>query len=268
MILELLEYLMTSCSKTARSMGFLSSSLQVRARYRRCRQAWAPHIQQTRHVILEAADRCRRHRKAVVLGAGLLHDIPLKELSGLFNEVVLVDIVHPWLSRLTARRFRNVTQLSADITGVMEPLRQAVQIPDAPLPVSQPQLFLDDPELDLTLSVNLLSQLSHIPGDLLDGRREGATVDAFLRHLIEAHLDYLCRLHGVTALITDIAMRRELRQESLVEEWDPLYGVKLPPAESSWQWHLAPSPEIGRGIDLFTTVAAYTDWKGAAEDDP
>jgi hypothetical protein len=81
--------------------------------------------------------------------------------------------------------------------------------------------------------------------------------------LVEAHLDYLCRLPGRTALITDIAMRRELRGDSVVEEWDPLYGVKLPPAEFSWEWHLAPSPELGRGIDMVTTVAAYTDWKGA-----
>lgn len=264
MILELLEYLTSSCSKTARSMGFLTSSLQVRARFRRCGRAWLPHIQQTRRVILEAAAGCRDRRKAVVLGAGLLHDIPLKELSQLFEEVVLVDIVHPLLSRLSCIRFRNVRQLAADVTGIMEELPEIARIPDAPLPVSHPHLFLDDPRVDLTLSVNLLSQLSHVPTRYLDGRRDEQAIDAFVKHLVEAHLDYLCRLPGRTTLVTDIAVRRDVREESLVEEWDSLFGVQLPPAEYSWEWHLAPSPELGRGIDVVTTVAAYTDWKEAA----
>jgi hypothetical protein len=264
MILELLEYLMSSCSKTGRSMGFLSSSLKVRARFRRCRSAWAPHIRQTRQVILETAGRCVNRRKAVVLGAGLLHDIPLKELSELFDEVVLVDIVHPWLSRIAARRFRNVSQISVDITGIMEELRRIAHVPDEPMPVSHPMLLVDDPRLDLTLSVNLLSQLPHAPGKYLEGRRDEPTIAVFLKHLVEAHLDYLCRLPGHTALITDTAVRYMARDEPGEEKSDPLYGVKLPPAEFTWEWHLAPSPEIGRGIDMFTTVAAYTDWKRAA----
>jgi hypothetical protein len=264
MILELLEYLMSSCSKTGRSMGFISASLKVRARFRRCGKAWAPHIGQTRHVILEAAGRCRGRRKVVLLGAGLLHDIPLKELSGLFDEVVLVDIVHHWLSRISARRFRNVKQISADITGVMEHLRRVAGIPDAAMPVSRPTLFLDDPRLDLTVSVNLLSQLPDVPGKYLEGLRDEHAISVFQKHLVEAHLDYLCRLPGHTALITDTAVRYVARDGSREEEWDPLHGVKLPPPEFTWEWRLAPSPEIGRGIDMFTTVAAYADWKQAA----
>jgi hypothetical protein len=245
-------------------MGFLASSLQVRARFRRCRKVWKPHIEQTRRVILEAAERCTSRRKAVVLGAGLLHDIPLKELSGIFDEVVLVDIVHPWLSRLSAMRFRNVKQVSADITGVMEQLHRIAHGPGAAMPVSHPELLVDDPRLDLTLSVNLLSQLSHVPCKYLDGRRDEATISAFLKHLVEAHLEYLQRLPGHTVLITDTAVRRIVRDDPVVAEWSPLFGVKLPPAELTWEWHLAPSPELGSGTDVYTTVAAYTNWKAAA----
>ena len=197
----------------------------------------------------------------VVLGAGLLHDIPIEELSALFDEVVLVDIVHPWLSRLAARRFRNVKQVSADITGVIEQLHRVAHAPDAALPISHPELFVDDPRLDLTLSVNLLSQLSHVPGKYLEGRRDEATISAFLKHLVEAHLEYLRKLPGHTALITDTTVRRMVCGDPVVEEWDQLHGVKLPPAEFTWEWHLAPSPELGRGIDVYSTVAAYTDWK-------
>ena len=266
MILELLEYLMSSCSKTGRTMGFLSSSIQVRARYRRCGKAWAGHIENTRRVVLKAAAQAPRRRRVAVLGAGLLHDIPLEELSANFKEVMLVDIVHPWSSRIAARRFRNVTQIAADLTGVMAQLERAARTPGSPLPVSRPVLFLDDPDLDLTLSVNLLSQLSHVPGKYLRGLRDEPTIAAFQRRLIEAHLEYLRRLPGRTALITDIAVRRLTRGEPVAEEWDPLHGVRLPPPELTWEWRLAPSPEIGRGIDVCTTVAAYTDWKRASAD--
>jgi hypothetical protein len=263
MILELLEYVMSPCLPTARSMGFLASAIQVRARYRRCRMAWAPHIAQTRRAILESVARCPSRRKVVVLGAGLLHDIPLQELSEAFAEVVLVDIVHPLSSRVAAWRFPNVTQICADVTEVMEPLRRAARRYDTPLPHSHPVRFVRDPELDLTVSVNLLSQLSHVPEKYLEKLRNEAAIEAFSRHLIEAHLDYLLRLPGHTALITDVAGRRIARSGGTLEAWDPLCGVSLPPAQDTWQWHLAPSPEFARGIDVFTTVAAYTDWKAA-----
>lgn len=263
MILELIEYLATPCPKAFRSIGFLSSAMEVRARYRRCRQAWLPHIDKTRRTILEAANLCTARRKVVVLGAGLLHDIPLKELSASFKKVVLVDIVHPSSSRLAALRFKNVEQVSADVTEVMERLLSVSGIPEGPLPISQPKRFIGDTELDLALSVNLLSQLSHVPGKYLTGRRSEATIDAFSKHLIEAHLNYLCRLPSRAALITDLAVRRVNREKNEIEEWDALYGAKLPEPDYSWEWSLAPSPEVARGIDISTTVAAYTDWKKA-----
>lgn len=55
MIVEFLEYTITPCSAIARSMGFLKSSIEVRARYRRCRSAWQAHLDRTRESILEAA---------------------------------------------------------------------------------------------------------------------------------------------------------------------------------------------------------------------
>ncbi len=263
MILEFLEFLTTPCSRTARSMGFLHSSIQVQARYRRCKQAWAPHIARTRQLILEAVDQCKKRRTVVVLGAGLLHDIPLRELSEAFHKVALVDIVHPLSSRFAAWRLRNVEQISADVTGVMDRLGQINHNHDTILPISHPTLFVDEPELDLTLSVNLLSQLPHVPERCLKGLCE-KTTDAFMRNLIEAHLDYLRRLPGHTGLITDAAVRRIRLNNNQVEEWDPLYGVKLPRAEHTWEWLLAPSPEVARGIDVSTTVVAYSDWKKAS----
>ncbi|CAK0748447.1 conserved hypothetical protein [Gammaproteobacteria bacterium] len=261
MILELFEYLLTPCSRTARTMGFLASATQVRARYRRCKRAWAPHISQTRRIILDTVGCCQRRRKIVILGAGLLHDIPLRELSQLFHRVLLVDIVHPFLSRLAVHQFRNVEMISADITEIMEQLQQTTLTPGGLLPISHPMKFVDDPEIDLTISVNLLSQLPQIPARYLEGRCDEVTVNAFLKHLIEAHLNYLLRLPGHTTLITDLTIRHTTTDGKLLEEKNALYEVRLPVADSTWEWSLAVSPEIVRGIDISTTVGVYRDWK-------
>jgi len=261
MILEFLEYWMTPCTSTAKAMGFLSSAIQVRARYRRCKRAWMPHIVQTRRVILDAVDRCRGRRKIVILGAGLLHDIPIQELSRLFQRVVLVDIVHPFLSRLTICQFRNIEIVSADVTEIMEPLRQIALTPYGLLPTSRPMRFVDDPEIDLTISVNLLSQLPYIPARYLEGRRDEITVNTFLKHLIEAHLDYLLRLPGHTALITDSTIRHTTLSGKLLEERSAIYEVRLPLADFTWEWSLAASPEIAYGTNVSTVVVAYPDWK-------
>jgi hypothetical protein len=201
----------------------------------------------------------------LVLGAGLLHDIPLKELSTAFQKVVLL---HPLLSRIATWQFRNVELISADVTGVMDELVQIAPIPGARLPISHPTRFINDRELDLTLSVNLLSQIPYVPGKYLDELRDEETIDAFMRHLVEAHLDYLCRLPGHSALITDVLVSRMSRDGGPAETGDPLYGVSLPPADSTWEWHLAPSPEAAPGIDIFTIVAAYMDWKRAVAEHP
>ena len=262
MIFEWLSYLFTPCPASVRSMGFLASTVEVRARHGRCRRAWASHLDATRKIILDAVGRCERRRKVVVLGGGMVHDIPLRELSEAFETVLLVDVVHPWAARRAALRYRNIRRVTADVTEAMESLRKAFQNPGGELPRSRPMRFIDDPELDLTLSVNLLSQLPHVPDLFLEGRLDEAEIEAFGRHLVEAHLDYLCRLPGHVALITDTTVRWIDRNEDRVEEWSAICGVELPPADAVWEWRLAPSPEYAEGVDLHTVVAGFADFKG------
>ena len=77
MILELLEYLTTDCPRYARRLGYLKEAIAIRARQARLKSAWAPHLENSKDVIREAMDRCGRRRTALVLGSGLLLDIPL-----------------------------------------------------------------------------------------------------------------------------------------------------------------------------------------------
>lgn len=271
MILEFIEYLLTPCSPVARSLGFLKSSIQVRARYKRCRAAWEPHLLHTRTALLEAAARAKNHRRALILGAGLLHDIPLEELAEKFAEVILVDIVHTLPCRLQVARFRNARLCAMDLTGVAAALLRTRSHPQEPLPVSCPEAFLEEANIDFVASVNLLSQLGWVPGKVLGGKRSEEELGALRRHLVEAHLEYLGKfeqLNAHTVLITDVSWRTVRGQESGagegMEEWDVLQGVVLPAPERAWDWHIAPAPELARDADHIARVHAYLSWGRAA----
>ena len=88
-----IRYLATPVPRYLRDMGYVRGLKRLDARGRRCEAAWAPHVVRSRSLILEAADRCGQSGKALVLGSGPLFDVPVKELSERFREVVLVEPV-------------------------------------------------------------------------------------------------------------------------------------------------------------------------------
>ena len=111
-MLDWLELLLAPCPRHLREMGYLRELLGIRRRARRWRSAWEPHCERSRALIRAAMTRCPRRRKAVVLGSGWLHDVPLDELCAGFAEVVLVDLIHPLQTRWRTRRPVPVTSIS------------------------------------------------------------------------------------------------------------------------------------------------------------
>jgi hypothetical protein len=242
MLLEWLDPWLTRVPLHLREMGYLRELHGIRRRWRQWRRAWAPHCRQTADVILAAMSRCPRRRKAVILGSGFLHDVPLQQLAAAFDRVVLVDLVHPLAARWQARRFGNVELLAADVSGTALAVWQAVEVPGTPLPRSLPELFLDDDEVDLVASVNLLSQLPCLPEQYL--RRLGAAtedqINDYCRDVVRAHLDYLRRLPGVVALVADVEAVTLTQGGREVARKCILYDVPLPFEGQQWRWPLVP----------------------------
>lgn len=270
MILELLEYYLTPATRQARKLGFVKSSIQVRSRYARCRNAWESHLQHTRSAIECAVRACTSRRRVVLLGAGLLHDIPLETLSSAFEEVLLVDMVHTLGSRLASRHFSNVHRITADITACAEFLFKARHSQN-PLPKPSPTLFLENSRVDLTISVNVLSQLGWIPGQVLEGFRQETEIDELKTHLIRAHLEYLRRTPGRSALITDYEWSRfdaQAPRKNALSRWSVLQTVRLPAADRTWDWNIAPAPEKEAAVDWVAHTAFFCDWKTACADQP
>lgn len=262
MILELVENILTPCSLSFRRVGYLRGQLGIKVRHRQCRRAWRTHLELTKMAILSAIQGCIQRRKCLILGSGRLLDIPLRELSQQFREVILVDTVHPLTAYAAAAWYRNVRLVCADVTETAEELVRIARRHDISLPRATPTRFCNDPEIDYVASVNLLSQLAYLPGVFLEkGARTEAEVEAYSHDVLAAHLDYLQRLPGIVTLITDVEKLVLNKQGLTTERIDILHGVKLKSVGDEWTWKHVPLNLLSRDFSYDRRVCAIANVK-------
>ncbi len=249
MILEAIQYTATALVTPNEFRPFIRSSLGLWGRAGRCKKAWAAHEQNCHAFIRETIEPMKQRRTAVVLGSGLLRDVPIGELSKAFDTVVLVDLVHLASVRtwLKLKRFDNVRLISRDLSGLSEALSG-----ELPEPLS----FLRQvPYLDLVVSANIVSQIGVGCRRVLD-RSDHAQPDVILSQLVRAHLNGLSALPCKTALLTDVRYEVTDLQGKVIENDDLLCGVPVPLAKREWDWPVAPSGELGRDRQAVHRVIA------------
>lgn len=259
MIWEALQYLMTPTALPyARPMGFLREAIATAARSRRCRQDWAAHYARCRAVLMADAKACTRHRKALILGAGTLNDIPLAELSALFDEVYLVDLVFLPAARKQARRFANVCLIEADVTESLHTFYRGCAR------VSAPKRWLDDAAIDWVVSLNLLTQLPYLPLAWLARRNllDDAAEQALAQALLQAHLHYLQQFEAAVTLIADREAQRVDRQGQCLHSFELWWGVTPLPVDECWRWTMAPNGELSHDFAQIHCVGV-TRWPPA-----
>ena len=262
MLVEWLRCRMTPCPRHLRDMGYLRESIGLEARARRCADAWAPHAAACRDVVAAAADGCAGTGRAVVLGSGPLVDVPLDALAETFDEVVLVDILHPRSTRRQIRRFSNVRQLTRDVTGIVEAVHAHVAASGTgPLP-SPPQT-LSVPDGDLVVSVNLLSQLPLLPRLYLaeHAARPEDEIEAFAAAIVRAHLAALVAAPGRACLISEKEVLYVDGDRLLTYE-DPPHGAHIGSGDRTWTWEISPRPEHQQDLDVRHRVVAIGDYRG------
>ncbi len=256
----MLTWLITPSRLDARRLGYLGAGISLSARGRRCRVAWAAHETAAKAAILDAARDLPQKRTCVVLGSGLLRDVPLPDLARDFERVVLVDIVHLWPARLTARRFGNVTLMEADLTGTSDLLLgRATGMAD---PFAR---LRHDATIDLVVSATCLSQLPLGPQAIVarSPRRGLYLPQDYARRIVATHLKGLIGLPGRVCLITDIEVLTRDRAGAVTEREDLLEGVHLPAPDRQWLWPVAPFGEYARDEELVHRVHAYLAFRAA-----
>jgi hypothetical protein len=260
MINEIITYCFTQCPRYVRSMGYLYQAIGLRRRHRRRRKNWQPHLDRSRAVIAEAAQNCSRRGRVVILGSGLLLDVPLDMLSREFDEVVLVDIIHlPEVSKRIAD-FGNVKLIQADITGIAEKLFEEITHGCSRLPGSKPSIPGVDNDTSLVISLNILSQLTIIPVEYIriktDTPEEGS-LQAWCNHVRSDHIRALKGLACDVCLLADFEFIYRDARGNIVEQGTTVGELKLPVPDETWIWEIAPRGEIGRNISKELRVGAW-----------
>lgn len=260
MLIEMLEYRLTPDGPLSRDYDYLAQAVSLGARYRRQRKAWAPHIEQCRRFILEAALSAPAGGRALVAGSGRLIEIPLAALAERFGEVILLDMAQPMITRRLARRYSNVRLATGDATGVLAALSTVLES-RGPLPdPHQADPPFADERFDFVLSANLASQLPLLPDEALERRRadvDETTRAAFARALIERHFRWVREIADTAAVYSDVESRWTDAQGREVERDDTTWGADLPPPQRVWEWLIAPAPEAEKLYDQRHKVAGW-----------
>lgn len=250
MIAEALLHLATLPLTSPSHRRFIRSSVSLWSRARRCRKAWAEHEMRSQKAMLEAIADLKQRRTAVVLGSGLLRDVPIKALVEAFDTVVLIDLVHLASVRLSlkARRLGTVRLIERDVSGYD-------QI-EAGEPLEPLGFLRQVPYLDFVVSANLLSQIGRGVQRRLAAEPKGRMPDDTAALLVEAHLRGLSALACRTCLVTDIAYAVIDRTGRTHERSDLLLGISPPAAIDRWTWPVAPLGEESKDYQIVHDVIA------------
>lgn len=261
MFVEAFKYLTTTCKPEFRRLGYLHESVALEARYRRLHEAWEEHVKACQHLIQLAVAQCESKRKVIVLGSGILAEVPLEFLSTQFTTVVLVDVVHVNSVRKRASVYANVELVEADISGLSSVL-PSLNKRSSSLPEPEPYIPSLDDSVDLIVSANLLSQLYVGPLNYAVSKTRLADDDyiQWCQTIINAHLQSLLDSGCRICLVTDTVHEEINRNGVVIHCEDVLFGVKLPDSAWHWDWQLAPMGEISVNYSVKADVSGFINF--------
>lgn len=243
-----------------RHMDYLAEAKAMKKRSERNRAAWRPHLEKTREFVLSAAEKCESRSKAVVLGAGLLLDLPLEELSKMFQEVALLDIVFLPEARKKAKAYGNVMLVQHDVTNMAAKLHANIHQGIRELPQASPTIPEINENTGLVVSLNILSQLWVIPrayalAKLHDLDEED--VNDWCRQIVESHYAYLTSLWCSVCLVADHEFVKQDREGSIVSRGSTVHSLALPEPDTFWTWSIAPIGDDQQFLSRELNVGAW-----------
>jgi len=272
MIGEIFRYVTTLSPERVRKFGYLKRLIALEFRAKRCATAWAPHQRSCKNFIMKAAELCEHQRIAVVLGSGLLLEVPLKGLAEKFEKVYLVDIFHMPQVRREAKKHFNVKLLTGDITAIFLAMKEN-RPPGGHTPAPEPRIpHLK--EADLIVSCNCLTQLAGPFIEYFEKNRGFSDLDSdkLAYQVMERHAHAIAvEATGIGVIITDTD-RFVMQDDKIVSRTDLLKAYKLPLTPTivhneEWDWLFAPHPEEHPTHDYIHTVSGKVYQRNVVEEE-
>ncbi|MFQ3573445.1 MAG: hypothetical protein SNJ53_02300 [Thermodesulfovibrionales bacterium] len=260
MIAEFFKHITTSAPEYVKKMGYLREILSIEARYKRFKIDWDRHLNNSKEVILDALKMASGNKRIVVLGSGLLIDLPLNVISQRFDDVVLVDIIHLPQVEDVVKVYDNVRLISADITSVAQRLFITKPLPNTQLPREQPFLPECNDGCDMVISLNILSQLPVIPVNyLVDklGWEYGDMLTKWENYLMSSHLNALLNLSCPVCLISDWELTYLDKDDVEIERHLTAPVLSEIQPYRQWFWRIAPFGGESKQYSVELTVGAY-----------
>lgn len=262
MIREAVLYLITPKTPLAKKYGFLYESIGLQSRFDRVKKHWLPHLKNCQDVFLQSAQRLPQKKSVVILGSAHLHEIPLHLLVENFEEITLVDVIHPWRHHWLAKRNPRLKLVTQDLSMILESLDGLKDLNELRAYLKE----ISDKELfhfkaDLIVSSNILSQLALLPMSAIERKikknLELSEKDEISTTVTEMHLKNLKNCEGKKLIYCDRkVIYKDPQGEVIYEGHYPVSFAGFKKVKE-WMWLLAPLKEASSKYSIEMKVEAY-----------
>jgi hypothetical protein len=256
MILEWFEYLKTHGNKVAKDWGYVYQNVSLKFRSRRCAKAWQGHVEQSRQLIRDHLKKAQS-KTVMIIGSGLLLEIPIEELLMETEKIYLVDLVHSAEIRKLAAKNPKIKLLERDISGLLGILKkdtglfQLKNIPWEHLPE------WDLPVVDWVISANLMSQIPLMISEKLPMSSEAYV--KFANSVRDQHIERLFKQAPKVLIFADFETRYIDQEGQRIKTESYEVDLKSLKFDREWLWEISPFGETSRDYKIEMLVKAY--WK-------
>ncbi len=252
--MEFIEYLRTRSGKVAREWGYAYQNVSLKFRSKRCSAAWQGHLGQCHMLVRQELQRVKP-KTIMVIGSGLLLEIPIAELLAKAEKIYLVDLVHDRNIRALAKRHPQIELVEKDVSCLLQNLKKGqgpFQLKNIPW---EHLSSWDLPKVDWVISANLLSQIPLMISESIPMTH--STYQDFARRVRDQHIDRLIQQGDEVLLFADFETRYvDHNQNRLKTE---SYNVNLRDLEflREWIWEVSPYGETSKDYKVEMLVKAY-----------
>jgi hypothetical protein len=257
MIKELFQFLHYKSTNFKVSNDHLRESIALQERRKRNINEWKNHESKCHQLIIDFLSQNKNAKKILILGSGILHEIPINHPIFSDKEIYLVDVVHLYSVRRKNKNNKCIHFIEHEITETEELIIKKKKLISV-----MPKSFIGD-SFDLVISANIISQLPiHLSHLILKNGIESdhIKIKSFTDELINNHILYLKEFNIPALIIFDKESIYRDKEGKIIESHitvDASAFSNLLEHKNEWIWNIAPIPELNPNYSMELKIATY-----------